>query len=172
LKPLSEQDVQRPVAKGKPKAATKKVVVSERDTLIPKSCKLLMPAGRIHDVYGEMRKFLADESKNTCAVMLRVLWEWSIEAYIDKKKLRNLLGSNQKKTLHGRILFVLDDLEQSGKMTGAELKPIQVEMTNRHSLLSMETLNAYVHSAELKPKASELKTTWDRMQPVLEHIWS
>jgi hypothetical protein len=153
--------------KGKRKGDNKK----DRDTLLPHDLQLKIPEARIADVFTELKRLNADHFKNIAGVMLRVFWEWSIEHYLDAADLRATLTDERKRNLHKRVIVVLDHLQNSGRMSKPELKPIRVEMNNEHSLVATDTLHAYVHNVGMVLKPSELRQTWDRMEPVMLKIW-
>jgi hypothetical protein len=157
----------KPAGKGKGGGSER-----ERDTLVPSTLHLKFPIPRIEKVFGELKKLNVDMHLNIAGVMLRVFFEWTTEHYIDANGLRAGLSHDQKLSLHKRVIVVLDHLEKSAKMTKHELKAIRVEVNNKHSLLAMDTLHAYVHNVGMVLKSSELRQTWDRMAPLMQKIWS
>jgi hypothetical protein len=169
LPPITAPTGTKPATK-KGKRGTKGT--SERDTLVPSACILSISIERIEDVFNELQKLNVESFRNIAAVMLRVFIEWTIEAYIDREGLRTTLTGDQQRSLHKRLILVLDHLQQTGTMSKAELKPIRVEVNNKDSLMAIETLHAYVHNMGFRPKPSELRGTWDRMEPLLKKIWN
>ena len=173
LRPLAELPPITPEKeKGKGGRSKGKDKRDQRDTLVPSSLHLKIPIHRIADVFDELKRLNAETFKNIAGVMLRVFFEWTTEHYIDREGLRAGLSPDQKRSLHKRVIVMLDHLESSGKMTKAELKPIRVEVNNEHSLMAMDTLHAYVHNLKFQPKASELRETWNRMELLMLKIWS
>jgi len=140
-----------------------------RETLVPRKCALVIPEKRIRDVLIEMQALHVDQFPNLGAVILRVFVEWSVGAYVKKHKLK--LTKNQEESLHHRFMRVLEEMVISGSMTKDELKPIKVEAARQHSILSIHTMQHYVHNTKLHPKANELKEAWDTLQPLFEKIW-
>ncbi|HEX8244088.1 MAG TPA: hypothetical protein VF541_11345 [Longimicrobium sp.] len=171
LRPLLDETGSAPSEK-KSKTKGKPPKPKERATLVPRDCRLVIPESRIEGVFLELQSLHPDTFRNVAAVMLRVFVEWTIEAYIDSHQLRGQLTDKQNRSLQKRFVFVLDHMEKSGLMTRSALKPIRVELNNEHSLVSIDTLHAYVHDLKFHPKASELLVTWDRLEPVIAKIWS
>lgn len=166
--PAAPSPTKPPAKKGKtpPKAAP------ERDTLVPSSLTLTISVARIDAVFNELKKLNIESFRNVAGIMLRVFVEWTVEAYIDREGLRAGLTKDQKQSLHKRLLLMLDHLEQSGTMTKAELKPIRVEFNNKDSLAALDTLHSYVHSTtNFRPKTSEVRETWDRLEPLMAKVW-
>lgn len=140
-----------------------------RETLVPRKCALVIHEKRIRDVLIEMQALHVDQFPNLGAVILRVFVEWSVGAYVKKHKLK--LTKNQEDSLHHRFMRVLEEMVSTGAMTKDELKPIKVEAARQHSILSIHTMQHYVHNTKLHPKAGELKEAWDTLQPLFEKIW-
>lgn len=76
-----------------------------------------------------------------------------------------------KDTLADKLNAVMGFMESNAAMTKKDLKPIRNAMSNPNSLISTETLNAYVHHASFNPKPLELKTSWDDMQAFITILW-
>ncbi len=103
---------------------------------------------------------------------MRVFMEWSIDHYIKRNGLESNLTDKQKRSIHKRVLFLVDHIDKEGLMDSADIKPIRVEANNVDSLISFDTLHSYVHSHNHIPKPSELLATWDRLEPLIITIWS
>jgi hypothetical protein len=173
LRPLKDLPAPAPSSKSPTKKGkTPPKGTPKRDTLVPASLNLSINVGRIDVVFQELRKLNTETFRNIAAVMLRVFVEWTVEAYIDRTGLRAGLTRDQRQSLNKRLLLMLDHLEQSGTMTKAELKPIRVEFNNKDSLVAIDTLHAYVHSMSFHPRPSELRETWDRLEPLMVKVWS
>jgi hypothetical protein len=164
--PAPSASTKPPIKKGKNSSKYK-----ERDTLIPASLTLTISVDRIDAVFDELQKLNTDTFRNIAAIMLRVFVEWTIEAYIDREGLRPNLTNDQRQSLNKRLHLMLDHLGKSGAMTKAELKPIRVEFNNKDSLVALDTLHAYVHSMKFRPKPSDLRETWDRLEPLMMKVW-
>lgn len=138
-----------------------------RKALIPTKCVLRISHPRLNKIYRELKLLDVDQFTNCAAVMLRVFLELSLDEYMHAKHI-SLRGDS---TLAKKLLAVADYLAKEGLLENNKLKPVRVAVSSRDSLLSTDTLHAYVHNKDLTPKAGDLKTTWDDMQPFMETIW-
>ena len=62
-------------------------------------------------------------------------------------------------------------LKSKKHLTESELKPINTAVSSPNSIFSVNTFNAYVHSKNFNPIATDLKTTWDNIEPFIIKIW-
>lgn len=138
-----------------------------RTTLIPRSCKLHIDQKRINDIYHELRKLKVKTFVNSAAITFRVFFELSVDHFVRKASLP--LGS--KPTLRKKIRKVEEHFKEQGLLTEDELRYIRVVHSSDHHLLSVDTFHAYVHSKHFNPIESELKTTWDNIEPFIAKIW-
>ena len=149
-----------PSRRGRPPAAT-------RRTLIPSRCVLSIGHTRIDGIYRELRVLNVERFTNSGAVMLRVFLELSLDEYICTKK----VTVPREGRLAQKLSAVADHMERAGVLDRAALKPVRVAASSRDALFSTDTLHAYVHNKHFAPKPSELKITWDNMQPFMEALW-
>lgn len=70
-----------------------------------------------------------------------------------------------------KIKRAIEEAKNSGIMTDKELKPIKVAIDNKDSLLSPETLNAFVHGSWMNPDPLRLKLEWLNAQIFIERLW-
>ena len=144
-----------------------------RKTLIPKTCKIKLPDGKCNDIYHELRRLHVDSVPNAVAVLLRVFLEFSVDAYIKGHSIPLPIdkNGNVKDFLVNKLESVKNFMIQNHVMTTKELKCVQMAISNKDSLFSTETLNAYVHNPSFNPKANELKLTWNDFQNFIEKLW-
>lgn len=144
-----------------------------RKTLIPKTCKIKLPDGKCNDIYHELRRLHIDSVPNAVAVLFRVFLEFSVDAYIKVRSISLPTDKNGKvkNFLCNKLESVKNFMIQNRIMTAKELKCVQMAISNRDSLFSTETLNAYVHNSSINPKANELKLTWNDFQNFIEKLW-
>jgi hypothetical protein len=140
---------------------------SNRKTLIPARCVLRISHQRINKIYRELRGLEVDDYPNSCAVMLRVFLELSLDEYTKAKAIE----LPKDPSLLQKLQKTAEFLENSGTMTKNELKQIRVAYSSPDALFSTNTLNAYVHNKDFSPKSKDLKETWDSMQHFLEVLW-
>jgi|CXWL01.1.fsa_nt_gi hypothetical protein len=146
---------------------------ADRKFVIPSTCKIKLPDGKPNDVYHELRKLEVDKFPNSAAVLLRVFLEFSVETYIKNKSI-SLVTDNKgklKDSLVNKLEVVEKYMTTNKVMTTKELKSLRTAISNKESLFSTETLNAYVHDPSFNPKAMELKLTWNNFQVFFEKLW-
>lgn len=153
---------------------------SDRKHLIPRTCILKIPDGKANNIYHELRKLSLDGKdiySNAVAVLFRVFIEFSVEQYIKQNSIplptyQDKNGKTfTKETLAEKLKAVMGFMENNTVMTKKDLKPIRDAMAKPSSLISTETLNAYVHHSSFNPKPLELKTSWDDMQTFITKLW-
>lgn len=111
--------------------------------------------------------------RHAVSVLFRVFFEFTLDAYITKHGIvLDLDGSGKPKDqLLARLGKVVSHVRLTGLMNEKELKPLNVGKSDRHSFLSPETLNAYVHSPWMNPQPNDLKLTWAGIQLFMERVW-
>ncbi|MFI5340926.1 MAG: hypothetical protein ACHQ7N_13945, partial [Candidatus Methylomirabilales bacterium] len=72
-------------------------ISAQRRTLIPKHLKLRIPQTRINRIYGELQKLNADQYVNSCAVLLRVFVELSVDDYAQRHRMDLKVAPKAKK---------------------------------------------------------------------------
>ena len=140
-----------------------------RKTLIPSSCILKIDAPRINSIYRELKRLELSQYVNACAVLFRVFFEVSLDHYIKQKK---LTGVTDDSKLTQKVDHVANDLEQKGVLKKNELKAPRGSITNKHSVLSVDTMHAYVHNKNYSPIEKDLKVSWDNIQQFMEALWN
>ncbi|MBE3100077.1 MAG: hypothetical protein IMZ44_23395 [Planctomycetes bacterium] len=140
---------------------------ANRKSLIPARCVLAIRPHRLSTIYKELRCLDADRFPNCAAVLFRVFLELSCEEFIT----RTSISIHADSTLHVKVSSVAAFMHNNRLLDKDELKPVRVAVSNRHSILSIDTLHSYVHSKYMAPTSSDLKTTWENLQPFMEALW-
>ena len=157
-------------------AKPKKTTPSTADqvNLIPKAFKLELPAGKVNDVFVELKQLDVTKYRHGVSVLFRVFFEFTLDAYIKKHAISLPLDKqgNVIDSLLTRLTYVRDHLKAVKVLNKKELKPFDDAIRDKDSLLSPETLNSYVHSPWMNPDPLRLKTTWASFQLILERIWT
>jgi len=96
---------------------------------------------------------------NAVAVLVRVLLELSVENYISKTSLKTVYENDK---LGKRVLKVAEDLKTKSRIDDKYLGLIR-KMQQQDELLSMDTLNRYVHSSNFAPSPHHLTAIWDTL---------
>jgi len=141
---------------------------SERKKLIPKNTNVRPPMGRANDILHELRRLEVENFRNAVSVLFRVFLEFSVEAYMDR---RSVPGVTNADKLSKKLQVVAQHMEDNGIMGKKELHAVNKAASDPNSLFSTVTLNAYVHNVNFYPSASELKTSWDNLEPFIEKLW-
>lgn len=165
------------------KAASTKTIKPDRKTLIPRRFKVAIDHSRSNRIYHELQKLDVDAFVNCAAVMLRVFIEFSVDHYgqaqgIDlTKQQKPKPGSSPPKAsemyLREKIEVIADYMEHNSLLTKDELRGIRSLIKgNKFHVLSLDSMNAYVHNKDYHPVSSDLKANWDSIERFVEQLWS
>jgi hypothetical protein len=160
--PKTASSKSRPKANPRPKGP--------RTTLIPKSCKINAPSGRIRAIYNELLSASVDEFPNACSVTLRVFVELSIDHEIAKRPA--LTGKADPNTnLAKRLKEIASDMKAKGEIDD-DLHKAVVRIADTRGVMAASTVtfNQFVHNKYVHPLPSELRTAWDELQPFMEKV--
>lgn len=141
---------------------------NERKRLVPSSTPVRPPTGRANDIFHELRRLEVENYRNSVSILLRVFLEFSIEAYMAR---RPITGLSKGDKLNKKLLEVARHMEANSIMDSKALHAVRKASSDPNSLFSTMTLNAYVHNSNFYPSASELKTSWDNLEPFIEKLW-
>lgn len=134
-----------------------------RHTLIRNIDYGLVPQAHIQratDVWNELQHRLKfGEHDNAIAVLFRVLLEFAIENYIDRKSL-SAVHANDK--LAKKFRKVLDDMEAKATLDKKYLQNLK-KFEHQEALLSANTLHSYIHHKNFFPSDHHLKSMWDSL---------
>lgn len=142
-------------------------ISKDRKTIITKKPVLKIEDARINKVYHELRKLDVNTFENAGAILFRVFLELSLDVYIKSKNIDVSVDSKLSK----KAQKVAESLLNMGKISKHERKPIDVAVSNKDSIFSIDTFNAYVHNSNMAPKATDLKITWDNLKVFIEKLW-
>lgn len=158
----------------KPKTVAKSTLSTrEQPNLIPQKFKMELPAGKVNDIFVELKKLDIERNRHAISVLFRVFVEFSLEAFIEKHQIQGKINNDgtNKDSLHDKLNLVVKKVEELRLLKKDGLAPIGTAMANKESLLGTATLNAYVHSRWMDPNPFDLKTTWNSVERFLECIW-
>jgi len=152
----------------KPKPTAKKgSPADDSTTLIPKDCGISPQPPRINDVFVELNTLDYTKYPNAASVLLRVFVELSVDHHIE----RNGNEPGMAK-LGEKLKLVADDLNNTKKIPDQLRKAIHNVATGNGLLgVSVKSMNQYVHNKYTYPKVSDLKSSWNELQPFLEALW-
>lgn len=145
---------------------------TNRNYLIPTSCRLTIEEKKINNIYLELKNdLLLDDSNravpNAVGVLFRVFLEISIDYFLEKKGI-NL--PNETK-LSGKITKCSEILEISNIATKKQLTNIRKVATDKANILGIQNFHDYVHSYKTQPSSSDLKLKWDNLQEFFQILW-
>ena len=174
---VSPQPTAEPTS-GKAKKAKRSL---KRGTnLVPRALKLNIPQPRIAKIFGELQKLKIDDFENSCAVLLRVFLEMSLNEFAKKNSLSLKKASKDRAGhptsrdmyLKEKVVSVVEFLVQIDPNCKNELRAIRTQAGTPNTIFSITNWHQYVHNQHYNPVASELRTIWDNIQPLFERVWA
>lgn len=115
---------------------------------------------RHRQIWDELQfKLKLDDHPNAISVLLRVLFELSIDNYITRTK---LASAHPNDKLAQKATKVGADLQAKG-LTDAKYAGVIRKLPQADGLFSIDTMNRYVHSPDFAPSPSHLTALWDQV---------
>lgn len=177
--PLSAKSIKTAVPATITTAPAPRVVArpaKPRDRLIPADCNPSINVPRLADIFYREFKGLSLESyANAVSVLFRVFIELSCDAYIDDAPNvvtpPNIKPQDRKLSL--KMNIVADDLIKRKRLTDQQAQPVR-RAAQQNSFLapSISTMHGYVHNRFMFPPPSDLRVSWDNMEPFFVALWS
>ena len=153
--------------KSKKQKAKKPTKAVERTTLIPPVDYGVAWPGRLqrqHAIWQELQyKLELSEHPNAISVLCRVLIELSVDNYVDRAKLTSVAEVD---SLARKLVQSAEALHTAGKIDKKYLQVIR-KSQNMDAIISVDTLNKYVHSARLAPSPEHLTAIWDAVSELV-----
>jgi hypothetical protein len=150
-------------------SAAKPAKPQKRTTLIPPVDFGVAWAGRLQRqraIWEELQfRLEMDDHPNAIAVLCRVLLELSVDNYIKQAKLKTVAEDS---ALVKKLIAAAEDLHTKGKIDKRYLQVIR-KSQNMDAIISVDTLNKYVHSSSLAPAADHLTALWDAFADLIVH---
>ena len=132
-----------------------------RNHLIPQEDYGVAWAGRLQRqraIWEELQFSLElDHHPNAIAVLCRVLLELSVDNYLKRAKLKSV---SEKDALLKKLIASAEDLNTRSKIDKRYLEVIRKARTI-DAIISVDTLNKYVHSSHLAASPDHLTAIWD-----------
>ena len=128
----------------------------------------------IEEIVEELKQVQVKTCPNASSVLLRVFLELSVDAYLERYDLvknNAITACSSKEDLNGKVCKVLNHMTQLGTMSNDLSKGIRAEINDKNSVLSIESLNAYVHNEFFYPKADNLIIGWDNIESFFIQLW-
>lgn len=151
------------VSSPKPKQPTTQ---PPRSRLVPRDLSLTISEPRLAEILRELRTLDLDDYKNAVAVLFRVFLELSLDSYIARHSL------TVPERLNVKLTAVAEDLKKHGKLSPQQLKPIKrAAQADSFFAPTITTMHQYVHNQYFFPAPSDLRATWDSLQPFIVAVW-
>lgn len=142
--------------------------------LVPKNVVLHINNPKLNKIFEELKQIPVRTCPNASSVLLRVFLELSVDAYLEKYDLvknNAITACSSGESLQGEVGKVLNHMTQLGIMSNDLSKGIRSEINDKNSVLSIESLNAYVHNEFFYPKADNLVIGWDNIETFFVLLW-
>lgn len=142
--------------------------------LVPKNLVLHINNPKLNKIFEELKQIPVRTCPNASSVLLRVFLELSVDAYLEKYDLvknNAVTACSSGESLQGKVGKVLNHMTQLGIMSNDLSKGIRSEINDKNSVLSIESLNAYVHNEFFYPKADNLIIGWDNIETFFVLLW-
>jgi hypothetical protein len=166
----------------KPDTKKKSKSASKSQALIPRSFVCDVNNQRIQDVLDELKRIPAAKYPNAVGLMLRSLIELSLGYYLDRTgHLLKITEQAQKKrqqknqklpadwhpTLTQMLQYIVGN-DVTIITNGNLLKALRKVIAQPDSLISVDTLNLFVHNQHFNPTEDTLRQFWKQLQGLLE----
>ncbi|RMH34192.1 MAG: hypothetical protein D6694_15355 [Gammaproteobacteria bacterium] len=165
-------------AKKKPKSRPKP------RALIPSSFSCNVNNQRINDVFAELKKLPVSQYPNAVGLMFRSLLEMSLGYYLERTghlyKMRRLEKERRKSrkqnlprdwhpTLYEMLKYIVNDDANLIK-NGNLLKVLRKLIVQKNELLSIDSLNLFVHNQHFYPNEDILRNFWQQLEGLFQII--
>lgn len=115
---------------------------------------------RHKSIWEELQfKLKLEEHPNAISVLFRVLIELSVNHYCEIFEVHSLMEKDKLKT---KIRKVGEDMKVRGLINDDKLKNLK-KLEQAENLISINTLNRYIHSYELSPSPVHLTAMWNNL---------
>ena len=141
----------------------------QRTTLIPQKVYSISWPGklqRVHAIWDELQfKLQLRDHPNAISVLLRVLIELSVDNYIAATRLHTI---SKNDALKHKIDKIAGHLHTRDKITEKYRTEVS-KICHGNSLMSVGSLNSYIHSSTFAPAQGDLCAMWDTIADFIVH---
>lgn len=138
--------------------------INNRKNLIPGRIQISIGNPRINQIYKELKRMDIHQLSNAVAVLFRVFIEISMDEYIEKNNLSTVNANSQ---LNKKVQACLEDLKMKKLIKHEYVKPVNVSISDKDSIFSINTFNSYVHNKHMFPDPTQLKNSWNQLEGFL-----
>ncbi len=126
-------------------------------------------------LYQELCK-LGANYPNVGMVGIRAFLEGSLDVFIQQfayeQEFRDWSKGPFNVPLSTKLSRTIDYLERQGFLPINVAQAIRKYQSDKHNLLSVNTLQAYLHNPDLEPREDTVKYWWDAYHPFFEALWN
>ncbi|MEM3432787.1 MAG: hypothetical protein QXU79_00635 [Candidatus Micrarchaeaceae archaeon] len=135
----------------------------------------------LNGLYRELCNLKADAYPQLGIAGIRIFLEGSLDVFLDvfmkrfPSKFSDLLEIPKAPysiRLSTKLDQVVDFLKDEGVLRPVVAQAIRKYQSNPNNLLSIDTLQAYLHNPEMAPRGDVVKYWWDAYHPLFEALWN
>ncbi len=147
---------------------------TDRAALIPKTCIINVTNHKVNRIYEELQRLKLADFVFASSALLRVFIELSLDLYVEQNGLtKNALSSAKSSTsLQGKGNAVINHMKNKGWTDDAISLEMRNMLNGKDTILSLETLQAYLHNHRVSPTDATLKLSWDGIQDFMIALWN
>lgn len=143
---------------------------NNRRYLVPRDFRISISSPKVNKILNELKSLSLESFGNSAGILLRVFIVFSIDIYLDVTNTQ--LNDSQKRDAHKRLMLVLEILKNKGILNDSEIKPVKTIFESPNNVLSLHTLNSFVHNIYTQPTPTDLKIGWDNIQHFIAALWT
>lgn len=153
-----------PPAPKRPKPVKRKPA---RTTVVPSDAPIDVTHPRINSIYYELTTLNTELYPNACAVLLRVFVELSVDHFLTARA----IATTPADVLAKRLRMAAADLESRSLIERKVRVAVDTVASSKTLGPGVATLHQYVHNEHVYPTTTDLRATWDTLQPFIEQVW-
>jgi len=170
----SKRSIEKRIPKSKPNP----------QSLIPSNMTCDVNNQRIVSVFNELKRLHVAQYPNATGIMFRSLLEMGLSYYLYRTSHIQIIINNEKTkrekngnnlpndwhpTLQDMLKYVVDGRTNIIK-NGNIIKSINKLISQKDKLISIDSLNLFVHNEHIYPNETTLREFWAQLQPLFEII--
>jgi hypothetical protein len=147
-------------------------------SVVPTGTKCTVADDRIRDIFDELKRLPVDTTRNSSAVMMRILLDLAVGHYMSKTGKVKPIIEAERESLYKRkkqhlprdwfpgLRELMSALISDPDFTvhPQAHKQVQRMLKRDESSFSLDDLNAYVHSSYVQPSPKELRAAWKTLE--------
>jgi len=156
------------------RSARKKPVPNDKNRkhVVPRAYSAPITNARADEVLQELKLLDVHKTPNACAVLLRMLIEFSFFHYAELNQIRTKGKDDRKRELHPVIVDVVNHLLKNGRVKPGEVAVIKKSLNQPDHPLAIAQLNQFVHNPDVHAKPTEINSDWNGVAAVIKALWA